>query len=97
MKKYIHGAFELETGVKDLIGYETIHEAALNRIIKWADKFFVAINTGTTANDEYLIEYEIVANTMQMCMGLLSELKYMLKPEWKKPVSLWQERGNILR
>ena len=97
MKKFIRGAFELETGVDDLVAYENKHERAIKEIIEFADDFGIAINMGTTEDNEYLIEYKIVATTMQMCKGLLSDLKDMLKAEWKKPVSVWQGSGDILR
>lgn len=96
MKKFIKGTFELDQDVVNLEEYEEKHKRAIEEIIDWANDFNVGINMGTSDDNTYLIEYKIVGKTASFCKGLLSELKSMLKDEWKKTKSLWQGSGDIL-
>lgn len=96
MKKFIKGTFELDRDVVNLEEYEDKHKRAIEEILYWADDFNVAINMGTADDNTYLLEYKIVCNTASLCKGLLSELKSMLKSEWKKTKSLWQSGGDVL-
>ena len=96
MKKFIEGTIELDQNVTDLEAYEEKHKNAIEELIDWANSFDVAINMGTSDDNTYLIEYKIVAKTSSMCKSLLSEMKQLLKDEWKKPKTLWQGSGDIL-
>ena len=96
MKKFIRGTFELDQNVVDLIGYEEKHMDAIKEIIDWANKYDVEIKMGTSEDDSYLIEYKIIGSTRAFCKGLLSELKLLLKKEWKKAESLMEASGDIL-
>lgn len=96
MKKFIKGTFELDQGVTNLEEYEERHKRAIEEIIDWANSFDVGINMGTADDNTYLIEYKIVGKTASFCKGLLSELKSMLKNEWKKTESILQVGGDIL-
>ena len=96
MKKFIKGTFELDINVTDLVTYEEKHKRAIEEIIDWANSLNVAIKMGTADDDSYLLEYKIVGKTASFCKGLLSELRTMLKAEWKKTTSLWQGSGDIL-
>lgn len=96
MKKFIKGIFELDQDVINLEEYEEKHKMAIEEIIDWANDFNVRINMGISDDNTYLIEYKIVGNTASFCKSLLSELKSMLKNEWKKTKTLWQSSGNIL-
>ena len=96
MKKFIKGTFELDTDVINLEEYEEKHRNAIEEIIAWANTFNAVINMGTADDNSYLIEYKIVGNTASFCKGLLSELKSMLKAEWKKTNSLFQASGDVL-
>lgn len=96
MKKFIKGIFELDQDVINLGEYEEKHKMAIEEIIDWANDFNVRINMGISDDNTYLIEYKIVGNTASFCKSLLSELKSMLKNEWKKTKTLWQSSGNIL-
>lgn len=96
MKKFIRGTFELDHNVTDLESYEEKHKIALAEIVDWANSLDVRITMGTSDDDTYLIEYKIVGNTASYCKSLLSELRSMLKDEWKKTKSLWQGSGDIL-
>ena len=97
MKKFIKGTFELDQNVVDLLKYEEKHIKAIEEIIDWANKFDVEIRMGTAEDDSYLIEYRIVGNTTAFCKSLLSELKPIIKKEWKKAKSLMETSGSILR
>lgn len=96
MKKFIKGTLELDQNITDLETYEEKHKRAIEELIDWANSFDVAINMGTSDDNTYLIEYKIVARTASMCKSLLSEMKGILKEEWKKTKSLWQGSGDIL-
>lgn len=96
MKKFIKGIFELDQDVINLEEYEEKHKMAIEEIIDWANDFNVRINMGISDDNTYLIEYKIVGNIASFCKSLLSELKSMLKNEWKKTKTLWQSSGNIL-
>ena len=96
MKKFIKGTFELDKDVINLEEYEDKHNIAIEEIIDWANSYNVAINMGTSDDNTYLLEYKIVGKTASLCKGLLSELRSMLKDEWKKTKSVWQASGDIL-
>ena len=96
MKKFIKGTFELDKDVINLEEYEDNHTIAIEEIIDWANSYNVAINMGTSDDNTYLLEYKIVGKTASLCKGLLSELRSMLKDEWKKAQSVWQASGDIL-
>lgn len=96
MKKFIKGTFELDKDVINLEEYEDKHKTALEEIIDWANSLDVDVLFGTSDDNAYLIEYKIVGKTASLCKGLLSELRSMLKDEWKKTQSVWQASGDIL-
>lgn len=96
MKKFIKGTFELDQNIIDLKEYEEKHRKAIEKIVSWADTFDIGINMGTADDNSYLIEYKIVGKTKSFCNGLLSELKSMLKDEWKKISVVWQGSGDVL-
>lgn len=95
-KKFIKGTFELDRDVTDLKSYEEKHRIVIEELVDWANSFDVAINMGTSDDNTYLIEYKIIAKTSSVCKSLLSEMKQILKSEWKKTKSLWQGSGDIL-
>ena len=96
MKKFIKGTFELDKDVINLEEYENKHTIAIEEIIDWANSYNIAINMGTSDDNTYLLEYKIIGKTASLCKGLLSELRSMLKDEWKKTKSVWQASGDIL-
>lgn len=96
MKRFIKGTFELDQNVTDLEAYEENHIIALSEIINWANDLNVYVAFGTADDNTYLCEFKMVGNTASLCRSLLSELKEMLKKEWKKPKSLWEASGNVL-
>ena len=96
MKKFIKGTFELDKDVINLEEYENKHTIAIEEIIDWANSYNIAINMGTSDDNTYLLEYKIVGKTASSCKGLLSELRSLLKDEWKKAQSVWQASGDIL-
>lgn len=97
MKKFVQGSFALDRNVVDLEGYEKPITNDLNSILEWGTKHGAYICFGTSADDTYLCEYKIVANTIQCCKGLSKELKSMLKPIFPKIQLLWEGSGDILR
>lgn len=94
MKKFIKGTFELDKNVTDLVAYEEIHKRAIEELFDWSSSYDVVINMGTSDDNTYLIEYKIVARTASMCKGILSEMKQILKDEWKKTKMVWQGSGD---
>ena len=97
MKKFIRGTLELDKNVTDLVAYEENKKIAIMAILDWCDRVDIGINCGTAEDNTYLCEYKIVANTKRMCIGLLSELKEMLKDVFPYCKSLWQGSGDVLR
>jgi len=95
-RKFIQGAFELDRYVEDIEAYEDKHRKAIDDIIDWGNNFKLYINIGTTDMNKFVVEYKIVGQTTSFCKGLLSELKAMLKDEWKNMQLLWQGSGDIL-
>lgn len=96
MRKFIQGTFELDYDVKDLISYEESHKTALENIIDWSNDYEMSIMFGTSKDDTYLCEYDVICNTAAMCKGVVAELKHMLKSEFKKTKSVRQFSGNYL-
>lgn len=83
-KKFKKGAFVLKEGVTDLVAFEKPIEAQLKEIIAWAERNRVELAFGTTENNTYICEYKVVANTNQLCRGLVAELKAMVKKLFPK-------------
>ena len=52
---------------------------------------------GLSADHTYLCEYEVYGQTTRMCKGVASELKAMLKPEWKGIRMGYQVEGHTLQ
>lgn len=96
MKKFKKGTFELEKNVTDPVAFEEPIKPKLMKIIEWATKHEIAITFGTSANNTYLCEYDVRAETVQMCKGYVVELKAMLKDIFPKVRRLYECTGNQL-
>ena len=94
MARYIQGTFELDNDVFDLIKYEEEREEFLKEIIKWATDNNFNIRFGTTIDDRYLCEFDVVANTSAMCKGVVAELKHKLKKVFPKAQIVRQFNGT---
>lgn len=95
-KKFIRGTFELEKNVTDLVSFEQPKMPQLMKIIEWAKKNGVGVTFGTSADDTYLCEFDVTAQTIQMCKGYVAELKSMLKDIFPKASKIVEWQGNIL-
>lgn len=96
MEKVIKGTFELDKNIINWEEYEDKHRKAFEEILDWANHFNIRIVIWTSDDNSCLFKYEIVGETASFCKGLLSELRSMLKQEWKKTTSIWQCSGDIL-
>jgi len=94
MKKFIKGTLELDKNVTDLVAYEKPKTKQLEALVKWCDRFNVAIQCGTSDDNTYLCEYRIVAQTKALCNGLFRELKEILHESFPYVKTLWQASGN---
>lgn len=94
MKSFVKGTIELDKNVHDLAAYEKAREPSLLDIIDFADQLGIAIRFGTSEDDTYLVEYQIIGETKSYCRGLLSELKQKLRLTWSRPTVLFQASGN---
>ena len=95
-KKFIRGTFELEQNVTDLEAFEHPKMPKLMEIIEWAKKNGVALTFGTSEDNTYLCEFDVVAKTVQMCKGYKEELKAMLKEIFPKARCIVEWRGDKL-
>lgn len=87
-KKFVRGSFTLDKNITDLDAYYAKHKSTIDGICEWADKVGMYVAFGTSDDDTYLCQYEIVQFTKAMCSGLSNELKARLKAEWKSSVQL---------
>ena len=87
-QKYVRGSFLLEENVDDSKVYYEQHKAKVDEVIAWAN---------LSADHTYLCEYEVYGQTTRMCKGVASELKAMLKPEWKGIRMGYQVEGHTLQ
>ena len=97
MRKFIQGTFKLDYDVADLISYEETHKKAIIDIINWANNHEVYVLFGTSNDDVYLCECDIVCDTLALCKGLMAELKKKLKSEFPKTKLVYQGNGTVLR
>lgn len=84
MKKFKKGAFTLKEGVTDLVAFEKPIDAQLRQIVHWAEQTGVELAFGTTEDDTYICQYRVVAQTNQLCKGLVAELKAKVKELFPK-------------
>lgn len=68
-----------------------------NEVIAWANQLHIYVAFGLSADHTYLCEYEVYGQTTRMCKGVASELKAMLKPEWKGIRMGYQVEGHTLQ
>ena len=96
MKKLKKGVFEIEKNVTDPVAFEEPIKPKLMEIIEWATKHEIGIAFGTSADNTYLCEYDVRAETVQMCKGYVAELKAMLKNIFPKTRRLYEWTGEQL-
>lgn len=96
-QKYVKGSFLLEENVDDSKAYYKQHKAKVDEVIAWANQLHIYVAFGLSANHTYLCEYEVFGQTTRMCKGVASELKSMLKPEWKGVHMGYQVEGHTLQ
>lgn len=90
MHRFKKGTFMLKEGVTDLVAFEEPIRPKLQKIIDWATQEGIGLKFGTSEDNTYLCEYDVVARTNQLCAGYVSELKAMLKELFPK-VSMIRE------
>ena len=90
---YIRGSFTLEANIADTNEYYNRHKPTIDKIIAWAEKIDVYVAFGTSDDRTYLCEYEVRGRTKTLCRSLVSELKTMLKQEWKRTGLGYQASG----
>lgn len=95
-KKFKRGAFVLKEGVTDLVAFEKPIEAQLRKIIDWAERNSVELAFGTTEDNTYICQYRVVAQTNQLCKGLVAELKAMVKELFPKLYLSHEWSGDYL-
>ena len=96
MRKFTEGTFELDKNVTDIVKYEKEREEFLKGIISWADKNDIGILFGTSDDNYYLCQFNIVADTVAMCKGYVSELKAKLKKHFPRVRLIYQGNGNVV-
>ena len=96
MRKFTEGTFELDKNVSDIVKYEKEREEFLKGIISWADKNDIGILFGTSDDNYYLCQFNIVADTAAMCKGYVSELKAKLKKQFPRIRLIYQGNGNVV-
>lgn len=95
-KKFIRGTFELQKDVTDIEAFEAPIMPQLMEIIDWAKKNGVGLTFGTSEDNTYLCEFDVVANTVQLCKGYKAELKDLLKKIFPKVRCIVEWQGNQL-
>ena len=95
-KKFIRGSIEIESNVTDLEAFEKRHEPMLKHILDWGDFNQISLRFGTSADNTYLCEFDIRADTAKMCKGYLTVLAEKLKAINKKAQVIFQAEGNVL-
>lgn len=96
MRKFAEGTFELDKNVTDLVEYEKEKEEFIKGVIDWADKNDIGILFGSSDDNYYLCQFNIVADTSAMCKGYVSELKAKLKKQFPKIKLIYQANGNVV-
>lgn len=97
-QKYVRGSFLLEENVDDSKAYYEQHKAKVDEVIAWANQLHISyVAFGLSADHTYLCEYEVYGQTTRMCKGVASELKAMLKSEWKGIRMGYQVEGHTLQ
>jgi len=92
-QQYVRGSFLLEENVGDAQAYYEQHKRTIDSIIEWADTLRIYVGFGVSEDRTYLCEYEVLGATKQMCNGVVTELKALLKAEWKKVSLGYQTKG----
>lgn len=77
--RFKKGTFQLKEGVTDLVAFEEPIRPQLMKIIDWASENGIGLKFGTSEDNTYLCEYDVVCLTDKLCAGYVSELKAMLK------------------
>lgn len=95
-RRFIEGTFELDKNVSDLIKYEEEREEFLKDVIEWATDNAVIIGFGTSQDNSYMCEFNVVCNTSAMCKGYVAELKNKLKKMFPKAKIVMQFNGTCL-
>lgn len=93
-EKFVRGSFVLDENVEDTDTYYEEHKAKIDSIIEWANRMGIYVGFGISESRNYLCEYEVTGQTTRMCKGVASELKALLKPEWKKVRMSYQVEGH---
>lgn len=83
-KRFKKGTLILKEGVTDLVAFEEPIMPQLKEIIAWGEKNDIGLAFGTSEDNTYLCEYDVSAETDQLCKGYVSELKSMLKKLFPK-------------
>lgn len=97
-QKYVRGSFLLEENVDDPKVYYEQHKVKVDEVIAWANQLHISyVAFSLSADHTYLCEYEVYGQTTRMCKGVASELKAMLKPEWKGIRMGYQVEGHTLQ
>ena len=88
--------FELDENVTDLIKYEEERKEFLKEVIEWTNSNKIGIIFGTSDDNYYLCQFDIVANTLAMCKGYVAELKSKLKTQFPKIKLVYQTNGEVM-
>ena len=96
MKSFIKGTIELDRNVHDLVEYENARRAAIQDLIDFADGTGLEFQLGTSEDDIYMIQYEIIGKTYTYCNGILVELKAKLRETWRKIKVVFQASGDYI-
>ena len=95
-RRFIEGSFELDKNVSDLVKYEEEREEFLNEILEWGNDNKIGILFGTSQDNTYMCEFNVVCNTSAMCKGYVAELKNKLKKMFPKAKIIMQVEGSCL-
>lgn len=93
-RRFIEGRFELDKNVSDLIKYEEEREEFLKAILEWGNDNKIGILFGTSQDNTYMCEFNVVCNTSAMCKGYVAELKNKLKKMFPKAKIIMQMSGS---
>ena len=85
----------MDEDIADANEYYIQHKDAIDKIIAWADDEEIYVGFGVSGDRTYLCEYEVRKMTKDMCKGFASELKAMLKQEWKHIELGYQQFGYL--
>lgn len=92
-RRFIEGTFELDENVSDLIKYEEEREDFLKEILEWGSHNNIGILFGTSQDNSYMCEFNVICNTSAMCKGYVAELKNKLKKMFPKAKIVIQFNG----